>query len=90
MKCYLESSHKKNLEFYQRRGFEQHPEVGLSKICLTRDASKSIELDIMVRKPRPENFEPHTVVPSRDLEKRDAANGIHLNGVLNPPPPTTT
>lgn len=89
MKCYLESSHTKNLEFYQRRGFEQHPEVGLSKICLTRDASKSIELDIMVRKPKAQEFEPPTVVPSRDLEKHDAANRFHPNGVVNPPTTTT-
>ena len=83
MKCYLESSHEKNLKFYQRRGFKQHPEGEKSKIYLTRDKSKSIELDIMVREPKSKELDPPTA-PSSDLEKRDAANGVHLNAVVDP------
>ena len=84
MKCYLESSHEKNLQFYKRRGFTQYPDEKGSKIYLARDASKPIELDIMVRNPVPkEELEPPTV-HSTDLEKRDAANGIHTNGIVSP------
>ena len=71
LKCYLESSHISNFEYYRRRGF--HPAPNVPKITLKRDASRlPIELDIMVRNPDPTKLEVHTA-HSRDHERRDSS-----------------
>ena len=83
LKCYLESSHRKNLPFYKRRGFEQYEK--LRTIYLTRDkSSESIELDIMVRNPVTTKEPEPPTAHSGDLEKHDTANGVHPDSVVSP------
>lgn len=59
LKCYLESSHQNNFDFYKRRGFQASAEI--PKLYLERvKGRKPVELDIMVREPDPTKLERHT------------------------------